>query len=620
MHRYARAFMPLLALAAAAQGQAPTDPLQQLRLLEAKYPRIPYDSILVGTFDAATGTFSGQVSTTYPAARDCSPDFRGKTKCTTEKASATPPTVIARARQVGLIFKVLNNTAPFSVTVNGATATVPPGIGHVTVPVTGQPVAGDTSHALWTVSWRASSGGKSYRDSLIVDRMSFGVGTFTIPVLPIAIVYDPPQDSARDNVEIFSQSTTYGSSLTTSLTSSSSSTAAASTQWQPFADFYAGVKTAGEMTSAVPALAVVSQVLGAAATILPQIFGTASATEQKTTNTVKSSTHQLMLKTTDTYKTAQLGPGRGDQIVYYKNMRVVWLSRCCAPLALVPLGAEMAGANTIVELQSDLASLRSGHGAPHSRLDSLSIKGLLALDPFVAGGNGAVLSPERFDSIAPPIALSSVQRTESFTVSDFDLRRSGSATMTQTVATQDQGLLGSLELGDASGTVVMSFTHASLGEQSVEQSRTVDVLLGGRGLDTSIVNAYYDRVFGAVAVRIIPSGPDIVVGDLADSAQADAATSPQPLARTVAPRGARAGVSQAGLATRSLIAGRSVTLIVAGRTYRATTDERGHYVFRLPHNATAVEGTITLDRSAMTQRITLGGVAARVAVPPLRVR
>ncbi len=626
----------ILGTAALARAQTGPSPYQQLRALEAQFPRVAYENLLVGTFNAATGAFSGEVSTVTPATKDCSPDIRGKTICKTEKGSSTPPTVVARARSVGLIFKVVNPGSSFVATANGVSVTAPANATSVTVPVTGRPVPGDTTKAQWKVDWRVSSGAKSYRDSLVIDRMSFGLGAFTIPVLPVAIVYDPPQDTQRDNTESYGTSETHGSTVTLALTSQNSLGGEASTQFQPFVDFYSGLKAAGKAASMVPQLAAVATVLKTASEVLPQIFGTASATQLGAGTQVSGSTHQLSVTTKQTYKTARLGPGKGDVFVFFKNFRVGWLSRCCTPLSLLPLGADLIVSSTIAELQEDLATIRASNGAiktgAHSHVDTLSIQALLALDPFVKGGNYATLAPERFDSLAPPIGLSSVPTTQSFDVSETSIQRLGTTRLSQRIEKDEAGLLAPLELGfgpDASGTITTSVTQSNSLEQSVQQTRHVDVILGGPGLDTSIVNGFYDRVFGTIAVRIITPGPDVVAGDVAADASASTPSSQtaqsapnaiRPIAsappRGVQQVGGSSGVSRiAAGAPMSGIAGRSVTLTVGDHTYRSTTDAKGHYVFHIQHSPSPVEATIGLVGGQAPQKFMIS--PPRIAGLPL---
>ena len=632
--RFGASLTLLAASAPALLAQGPS-PFQKLRAIEQTFPRVALDTVEVGTFDVSTGKFAGTVST--PAKRVCELGPNGKPVCSIEKEEL--PVLVARARKVDLLFRVVNAQGTITATANGTAASAPPSAGSVVVPVTGNPAPGDTAHSRWNVKWRVASSGKSYADSLIIDRMSFGLGAFTIPVLPVAIIYDPPQDNLRENTETYASSVTYGTNVTLSLSSQSGFTGETSTMFSPFVDFYSGLKQTGQAASMIPALKAVGTVLSTAASVLPQIFGTASATQQDATTQVSGSTHSLSIMTKQSYKTARLGPGKGDVFVFYKNFHVAWLSRCCVPLLLTPLGADLLGSNTVGELKADLDSIRTGRRSlgMHSHLDSLSIQGLLALDPFVAGGNSAALSTQRFDSLTPSYSLSSLPVPFGWSITETNTQRLGTTKLSQRLEKDDAGLLGPLGLGygpDSSGTITASITQSNLTETSVQQAWNVDVLLGGPGLDTNVVNGFYDRVFGTVAVRIIPSGPDVVAGDIAtdSSASVASAQTAQPaLAGAIRPAGSTPpGVIQstanklpAATAARlsiapNSVAGRIVTLSVANRMYRATTDSRGHYVFRIQHNAVPVEATVALDRGGPIQRIVLNG--PRIAVPPMRLR
>lgn len=611
-------FTLLVLSAAAAPAQVTPSPFQKLRAIEQTFPRVALDTVEVGTFDASTGKFAGTVST--PAQRVCETRADGKPYCTIEKEEL--PVLVARARKVALLFHVTNAQATITGSANGTAATAPASAGSVVVPVTGNPIRSDAAQSKWAVKWRVASSGKSYSDSLIIDRMSFGLGAFTIPVLPVAIIYDPPQDNQHENTETYGSSVTHGSSVTLSLSSQSGFTGETSTLFSPFVDFYSGLKQAGEVASLIPALKPVGAALSTAAAVLPQIFGTASATQQDATTQVSGSTHSLSLMTKQAYKTARLGPGKGDVFVFYKNFHVAWLSRCCVPMMLTPIGADLLGSNTVSELKADLDSIRTGRRSTgtHSHLDSLSIQGLLALDPFVSGGNSAALPPQRFDSLTPSYSLSSLPVSVGWSITETNTQRLGTTKLWQRLEKDDAGLLGPLGLGygpDSSGTITAGITQSNLAETTVQQAGSVDVLLGGPGLDTNVVNAFYDRVFGTVAIRIIPSGPDVVAGEVGTDSAASIVS-----AQTAQPSLAGA-IRPAASATRLTaapppVAGRIVTLSIANQIYRATTDSRGHYVFRVQHNAAPVEATVSLDRGGPMQKIILNG--PRVAVPFMRLR
>ena len=621
----------LLASAPAALAQDPAALYQKLRAIEATFPRLPSENILVGSFDGITGKFHGRVSVAAPAAKDCGLDSKGKPKCTPEISTPTAPVLLSRAQRIALVFAVTHPQGAFTATVNGKTTSVSAPATSVTVPLAGQPAPDDPMGARWLVSWRVTTGTKSYSDSLVIDRMSFGLGAFTIPVLPVAIVYDPPQDNAHDDVEVFSTSSAHGSTVSISLNTQSGYGVDVPTIWTSVSDMISGVKAASELVAAAakdttkPNLDTLSKVLGGAASALPSLVSSATAGQQETKTIVNGTTHRLTVSTSKIYKSAQLGPGKGDVIVFLKNVRVGWFYRCCLPPSLVPLGSEMEGASTVTELQADLTAIRAGTRAnglgAHSHLDSLSILALLALDPFVAGGNNAPLPSQRFDSCGL-MSLNGLPRTKSWAASESQVQQLATTKISERIEKDQAGLLTGAIGGwgpDSSGTLTTTITHTNLTEESAQQEQKEDLTLGGPGLDTTVVSLFYDRVFGSHATRLVPTGPDQVSGDIASESSASTASSqmaqPTPAGR-VAVVGDR--LPRVALNAPSGVAGRLVTLRIGGRVYLTTTDARGHYVFRLPPQGRSAPGTVMVEGMSSSQGIAL--TSSRVIVPLMHVR
>ena len=142
-------------------------------------------------------------------------------------------------------------------------------------------------------------------------------------------------------------------------------------------------------------LDVVSQALGlmgdmTASKALSSIssdLGTATQTEQ--TGAVEGNGSSLTVITTNTRNissnTKGGGPGVGDVIVFYKNMRVAWAYED-GQLQLCPFGHTYVTV-TAAFLQNNLSTLG---------ISSSDQQNLLSLDPFVAGGPSASLAPDRF--------------------------------------------------------------------------------------------------------------------------------------------------------------------------------------------------------------------------------
>jgi len=160
--------------ASEAFAQGTPSPFQRLRAIEQSFPRVALDTVEVGTFDAATGRFTGAVST--PAKKVCELGPNGKPQCSIEKADL--PMLVARARKVALLFHVANAQGTITASANGTGASAPANAGSVVVAVTGNPVAGDEAQSQWRVKWHVAASGRSHSDSLTIDRVSFDGGCF----------------------------------------------------------------------------------------------------------------------------------------------------------------------------------------------------------------------------------------------------------------------------------------------------------------------------------------------------------------------------------------------------------------------------------------------------------
>jgi hypothetical protein len=214
----------------------------------------PYVNLGVGTFNAATGAWNGfttKVVTdpepiehqpgqhpTNPA-----PHFTGAEYISVtvdaqwrRTVTTTPAPKVALA-PVMLQFSVTNTTAPWSVTVDGFTVTAPAGQSTLNVS------AWDRT----SVSWSIQAGGHTHSDRFMIQRPA-GVpafGAFTIPVIPVAIVYAPPADSQQKSAATYGSTDTVGTTVSWDFsTDSSQTTEPAFTDGAAFRAFLSVVSTA----------------------------------------------------------------------------------------------------------------------------------------------------------------------------------------------------------------------------------------------------------------------------------------------------------------------------------------------------------------------------------------
>src|SRR6185436_911245 len=91
----------------------------------------------------------------------------------------------------------------------------------------GKPTVTINAGRLHDARWTLTSGTKIHRDELTINRpRTIGAGAFTIPALPVAVVYDPPQNPAGTNSVVYTRSTSVGVSVGMSFGNGTSTTTA----------------------------------------------------------------------------------------------------------------------------------------------------------------------------------------------------------------------------------------------------------------------------------------------------------------------------------------------------------------------------------------------------------
>src|SRR5215831_7667494 len=209
-HAIALTAMIAAALAISSSARAADPPIsldqayQQIKGAEGKIPvPTPEETVDVGYFNAATGEFDGLTT---------------EVEMINGKPVRMVPHAWVNAVNTRFLFHVYNATKSVRVSV--------PGGGSATVAAGGTMLAVHAGRA-HDLRWTITSGLKRYGDELIVDRPRIiGAGAFTIPALPVVVVYDPPQNSAGTNSDVYTRSTSIGVSLGMNFGGSSSTSTA----------------------------------------------------------------------------------------------------------------------------------------------------------------------------------------------------------------------------------------------------------------------------------------------------------------------------------------------------------------------------------------------------------
>jgi hypothetical protein len=193
-----------------ALAETPSEAAAQIRQIEesgAFTAPTPHANFSVGTFNAATGSFSGTVT------RDvCAYDYEFRRVIC---EPGPPPQVTVNGVHVGFTVRWQNASGSVTVTVNGKSKTVSAGNGQATIEIGRAREAG----------WRIVANGRSFEDAVVLNRPRVvGAGVFTINALPIGIAYEPPQDPDKLNNNRYTRVTTTATTLSSSFQTSLSTT------------------------------------------------------------------------------------------------------------------------------------------------------------------------------------------------------------------------------------------------------------------------------------------------------------------------------------------------------------------------------------------------------------
>jgi hypothetical protein len=436
---------------------------------------------------------------------------------------------------VQLVFNVSRPVAGgWSVTAGGVTATADGTETSLSIDIW------DSSTASWTIT----ANGFSHSDSLLIQRPSGllggAIGAFTIPVLPVTIVYAPPADSLKSSVATYGQGQTVGQSTDfTSSTDQSHTVPTAVTDVATMKSLLGSAASSFTDASTNKALSAADQ---AAALLDAGLFsnigtelGTLSASET-TGITDQSETQMTVTTTTNTVVGTGAnagGPGQGDVIYFFHNLRMAW-AYYQGGLRLCPIGYT----NAVQPVQA----IQHNPGA--IGLSASDAAALLALDPFVAGGAAATPPAGRFEQrdtweygFGATLHLTDI------------ITRDTKQTTTETTYTTDTSswdagpILKFLGFGGSDQTTVKV---ANATGSDVSSTISIDAQLFSGSSDNFVVVVWYDGLFGTFAFQSVTPA------------------------------------SSARLQGSGAQPGQMVILSAGGRTYRTVSNQHGHYAFYAP--------------------------------------
>lgn len=373
----------------------PTSPQELYQLIkdqELDLPSLdPRATVVIGTLDGATGVFDWAI----PLSED-PPQTPASLSPDIAPPNGPPPPfrpgyyryTCPASVLVTLRFQIINRSGEFVVSGFGQVVTAPAGQDYADL-VLQTILAPGQNNVSCFIQYGTGSVGSFQAPFVILQLPVAAVGAFTIPALPVSVVYAPPQ-AAAGSASKFSSSYTETSSLTRAITTSVSSTNStkAATNYTP-STF---ITTAN---SAITSLFSIGSAIGQAtgdsiAAAAPYVKGATAGlsliaqninnttVSENTGITVTSSskvTVSLVEETVvSTFPGPALGPGEGDVFYYLYNVLVAWLA-VNGELGLLVLAS---GSQTPAQFTAQ--DLRVGD----SDLAPAVVNGLLALDPFNA--------------------------------------------------------------------------------------------------------------------------------------------------------------------------------------------------------------------------------------------
>jgi hypothetical protein len=390
-----------------------------------------------------------------------------------------------------------------------------------------------------------------------------GMGAFTIPALPMTIVYAPPQGKLQKNTATYSDTRTLTRTITSAITNSTSTktvqaytaadligkvagaiTAVVAVVGTGGAGAGGGASVAGAMAqlgqalfggakdandSTADAAKQLSSELGLVSNILTAVDASAPPATTGTVTVENDQSLQLSISTMSQFMSdAGLGPGAGDRIVYLSNVKAVWMA-VNGEVGIHIFGFDAIAANAVQDLLQEQASLQSG-GRPRLGLDLDTIKTLLSQDPLatprriVTGVFGPPLvGPPRFIPADPPGRKGSgtgpqgdvVQVTFDTTSETKNITTNSTTKITDMKPGWAAVLFGADDNQETTTTATFTMTNTT--DDKSEDKITSTITFFSQGVDDPYdVKMFYDCTFGTYIVLNSDSpalqGVSVVVG------------------------------------------------------------------------------------------------------------
>jgi hypothetical protein len=421
-----------------------------------------------------------------------------------------------------------------------------------------------------------------------IDWQIFGAGAMTIPVLPTSLVYSPIVDSQHKNQASNTVTNTVGNISTFSISRQDSTQVPIPSIFQTTADVKNVMSGIGTVLSNIPIPIVAA--IGKGLTVIASGLGSTTATQTDTLQTTQQNTLSVTdsVSTVRTAVSSEGGPGLGDLIIYYRDVKVVWFSNN-GQMQLAVLGYSSAIQTSAAQLQQALKSLQ---GKPQGTLDSqwaldeVSIRALLSIDPFAAGGPGVELPSSRFVLVTErPVEIGAGETDVTYTHTVTSSEMSSTNQITAQSETDSPGFLSFLGIGITQlKTVSWQISQGSSTQNSASATYSNAYKMFGSGSEHYAFEVYFDVVFGVFAFRSVPVNPPVTISGVVRSEAG------HPLPDT------------------------AVHITTSKRTYFAKTNEKGEYSASLPN---IDQGDLGISAGSAQLRVPYEGkqLGVNIAVP-----
>ncbi len=516
------------------EGMTADDLYKLIKDLEnqGKFPLpVPTETVMVGTFNPTTGRFEGNVTriieTDLGPVTDVWPSGRIPPNPTPQREgnyiverSYYKQGNRAKMRERRYFAPVVNS--PFTRlqfnAVGPVDLTVEVRAGSLYKSQSGRgSVAIDVQDAI-SITWTAKSGQRTFSDFLIIHRPQvpvIGAGAFTIPVLPVAVIYEPPPDQQKKSHAMYSTTKYIGTTTEVSFGTEKASTRPVKPQrFVSTAQMVDALKSAskllqttadaakiGGFASKIPYISETVMALN----LIANALGKVESAETKGYASASGTSLTLMYSEKVTYDTGPNdgGPGFGDVILYLKNAKFLWLFNG-QELKLTLLGCEGNGVKEI-----GIRYLRENlRDKTKTGLDYEAGLALLKLDPFgdPSLGNKTVeninkVEPNRYE-FRGTVDMRGVggRQTATF-IKEFRQEEWASAKeFTTRMDDYRKGWLGFLGIGVTTDETV-KFTMWRQNYEKTKSGERAEVALEFNCSQDEIyiVDVYYDRIFGTFA-------------------------------------------------------------------------------------------------------------------------